>query len=310
MCKLSLFRAKLSQIHDMPKLWDYFLPPWVDFPLSSLLADGHPQRHGKGLPPSPQPCIPLPLAPESEILIGTGVGQFIVKRLPPWPHHHRVVILVGGKLAVQIVSWHVDAHSHGLQLVLAVIFARGPVGAIATPKTLVVGVLGGVLDVDNPRGKTIGTHVTVKSHIHIHVPVACIERVAYHHVDGFLPRSGHIAQVFHLHNGSERSLGDHSLRAPADAVKLQRTAAVPASQSAQAIGVAHPKHVISHPRRQLRRVGIELRGLQDQSLMRLAVDVHGLSVVIIHPESHQLTFETDAMGVNVMIGGFRAGGQR
>ena len=139
--------------------------------------------------------------------------------------------------------------------------------------------------------------------------MACIERVAYHHVDGFQPRSGHVAQVFHLNNGSERPFGDHPLRAPADAVKLQRTAAVPASQSAQAIGVAHPKHVISHPRRQLRRVGIELRGLQDQSLTRFAVDVHGLSVVIIHPESHQLTFETDAMGVNVMIGVFRAGGK-
>ena len=82
---------------------------------------------------------------------------------------------------------------------------------------------------------------------------------------------------------------------------MQLILAVPATQGSQSVGISHPEAVVARTSLELFFGWIELCVVDYQSLVDLAVEVDGLSLVEIDAHGNQFTLEADTVGMNIVI---------
>ena len=115
-------------------------------------------------------------------------------------------------------------------------------------------------------------------------------------------RGGVPAVVNNLDDGAQGTIGQDAQRAAIDVVEHHGLCAVPSAQRSQSEGGTYPQHVVAVARGFLQAVRIELRVVQLESLVVLAVDVNRLPVVEIDAVGHEAVFECRTVMVQLPVG--------
>ena len=259
----------------------------------------------------------------AELLVGGGVADLVAEMGAVGLDDEGVVVVVGGLLAGDVLLGDADGEAHGLAAPLHGV-GRGIVGAPAGAQALVVAELLGALDVDDAGGEEVVAHVAVEVDVDVGVAVAGILGVAEGHVEGcrvFLRPVGSKraelergdgcwvlgvgelpAAVDDLDDDAQGTVANDALGARADGVDHRGLLAVPAAEGTEAEGVAHPQHVVAIALSFLFGRGVELRLLQLQALLELAVEVERLALVEVDAYAVELALEVDTVVVLQVVG--------
>ena len=184
---------------------------------------------------------------------------------------------------------------------LAVILARWPVAAIAATQSLAISKLAGSLHIDKTRGKLIIGSILVEEHIYIKIAMTGIDGVTDSGIHRLQPRGWHPTIIHHFDDGTERTFGDNSLLLILHIVEMQLVLTVPSTQGAQSVSISYPKAVVARTSLKLFFGWIELGIIDNQSLVNLAIEVDGLTIVEIDTHGNQLALKADAMRMHIVI---------
>ena len=214
----------------------------------------------------------------AEALIVGAISDLIAQMAVVGAHDIGIVVFVGRLFAADVLLGNPDAESDGLGLEVLMI-ARRPVGAPAAPQPRLVGEFHRLFHVDDACGEEVILHILIEEYVDISAAAACILRVADGHRDGRLVGVGLPVLVDYLDDGAQRSVGDDALRAAADGIDHRGLLSVPSTEGTESEGVAHPEHIVTIAFGLLLFRGVELRLLQFEALLELAVEVERLALV-------------------------------